>query len=61
MHTNCVFELQSTDCVEHRHYETEGKYSPHIEVEGPLPKLRLKGEMLPLKQNEYVIYMCSPV
>lgn len=60
MHTNCVFELISTDQVQ-RHVLSEGSRSPYFDLEDPPPHLRLKGQMLPLAEHERVIFLCSPV
>ena len=56
-HSNCVFELISTEPVT----RVEVPTSPDLEPPAPPPTLKLKGEMLLLKEAQSIAFLCSPV
>ena len=56
-HSNCVFELVSTESVAKVDIPT----TPDLEPPAPPPKLKLKGEMLLLKEAQSIAFLCSPV
>ena len=55
LRTNCTFELQSVRQVQCTNQEQEVGVVPE-----QAPQLKLKGEMMPLDDQEYVAFLCSP-